>query len=449
MNIMKQVILKVQNAKKGDIGRTIIRIDQKAMEMLKIQTGDVIEIIGKEKSAGIAWPGYPQDNGLGIVRIDSRLQKNTGTRIDDTVEIRKVKAEPAQNIVLAPSSVKIRNNPRFESFVKRKLLNYPVTIDDYIFISIGITREIIFKVISMNPTEVCQIKMDTILKISEEVAEDYDNGKVYITFDDIGGLKSEIDEVRSIFDLALIKKLNIDVPRGILLVGPPGVGKTLLVQAIANNSEYHFISIVATEIIQKYRGESEEKLRDIFQEANEKAPSIIFFDHIDAIAVKIQKEVNENYNYTIHRVVTQLMGLMDGLLPNKDVIVLATTHRLDLIEPALLRPGRFDKIIHIPLPDFNGRIKIFEIHTQKLHIDDDVLIKELAELSNDFTGADIKGVCQFAMINAAKRNIPDTGAEIEEISDEEVGKIKINKQDFLSAIKEVTERLDLVPHGDD
>jgi transitional endoplasmic reticulum ATPase len=329
--------------------------------------------------------------------------------------------------------------------VKRKLLNYPVTVDDFIFISIGISKEIIFKVISMKPDEVCQIKMDTILTINEETIEDYDNGKVYITFDVIGGLKSEIDEVRNIFELALIKKLNIDIPRGILLVGPPGTGKTLLSRAIANTYEYNFISIVSPEIIQKYRGDSEKKLRDIFQEANEKAPSIIFFDHIDAIATKIQEEVSENYNYTEHRIVTQLLGLMDGLLPNKDVIVLATTHRLDLIEPALLRPGRFDKIIHLSLPDLHSRIEIYEIHTRNLHLDDDVSLEELAELSNNFTGADIKVVCQFATINAAKRTIPDIGSENKEISDEEIEKIVINKQDFLSTINEVAERIDSIP----
>jgi len=162
------VTLRVQKAKKRDIGRNIIRIDPKTMEKLSIQTGDVIEVVGKKQSAGIAWPSYPQDNGLGIVRVDSRLQKNTGTRIDDTLEIRKVKTEVAQNVVLAPSSVKIRNNPRFESFVKRKLNNYPITVDDFIFISIGISREITFKVISMRPNEVCQIKQETVLNISDK-----------------------------------------------------------------------------------------------------------------------------------------------------------------------------------------------------------------------------------------------------------------------------------------
>ncbi len=446
---MEPVVLDVKNAKKRDIGRNIIRIDQKIMEKLNIQTGDVIELIGKKNSAGIAWPSFPQDNGRGIVRIDSRLQKNTGTNVNDKIEIRKIRAVPAQKIVLAPCSVKISNNPRFESFVKRKLNNYPITVDDYIFTSIGIKRELTFKVIKLEPNRVCIIKQETKLKIDENLVEDYGIGKILITFDDIGGLEREINEVRKIIELSLIKKLNIEMPKGILFVGPPGVGKTLLAKAIANNFEYIFISIVASDIIEKYRGESEKKLRRLFQEAQDKAPSIIFIDHIDSIAIKLQKQVTEDYNYEAHRIVTQLMGLMDGLHPSKGVLVLGATHRLDLIEPALLRPGRFDKIIHFSLPDFEGRAKIYEIHTRNLKLENEVSLKELAERSNNFTGADIKGVCQLATINSAKRNIPDLGSEIEQISDEEIQKIKINKQDFFIAIKEITERLDIIPRRED
>ena len=189
------ITLRVQKAKKRDIGRNIIRIDPKTMEKLKIQTGDVIAVVGKKESAGTAWPSYPQDNGLGIVRFDSRLQKNTGSRIDDTIEVRRVKAEAAQNVVLAPSNFPIKNNPRFESFVKRKLNNYPITIDDFIFISIGISREITFKVINMRPSGVCTIKPETALHISEHITEDEERGADYVTYEEIGGLDREIQRV--------------------------------------------------------------------------------------------------------------------------------------------------------------------------------------------------------------------------------------------------------------
>ncbi|MDX1797963.1 MAG: AAA family ATPase, partial [Candidatus Lokiarchaeia archaeon] len=266
------VTLRVQKAKKRDIGRNIIRIDPKTMEKLNIQTGDVISVIGKKESAGIAWPSYPQDNGLGIVRVDSRLQKNTGSRIDDTIEIRKVKAETAQHVVLAPSNFSIKIDPRLESFVKRKLNNYPITMDDYIFISIGISREITFKVISIRPKGICVIKQDTILNLSEKIIEEEEKGLTYITYEDVGGLDKEIQRVREMVELplrhpSLFKRLGIDPPKGVLLRGPPGCGKTLLARAVANESEAHFISINGPEIMSKFYGESEKKLRKLFNEA--------------------------------------------------------------------------------------------------------------------------------------------------------------------------------------
>jgi transitional endoplasmic reticulum ATPase len=314
-NAEEKITLRVQKAKKRDIGRNIIRIDPKTMEKLNIQTGDVIALYGKKESAGIAWPSYPQDNGLGIIRIDSRLRKNTGTSIDDTIELRKVNAQAAQSLVLAPTSFKFpKTNPRFETFVKRKLNNYPVTLDDYIFISIGISREITFKVISMKPNGVCTIKPDTQLHISEQVTEDEEKGAFYVTYEEVGGLDREIQRVREMVELplrhpSLFKRLGIDPPKGVLLRGPPGCGKTLLARAVANESEAHFISINGPEIMSKFYGESEKKLRKIFDEAEEKSPSIIFIDEIDAIAPKRETVTGE----VERRVVAQLLALMDGL----------------------------------------------------------------------------------------------------------------------------------------
>ncbi len=435
---MPIVTLRIQKAKKRDIGRNIIRIDPKTMEKLKIQTGDIIAVNGKKESAGIAWPSYPQDNGLGIVRVDSRLQKNSGTRIDDTIEIRKVKAEVAQNVVLAPSNFPIKNNPRFESFVKRKLNNYPITIDDYIFISIGISREITFKVISMRPNGVCIIKQDTILNISDRITEEAETGIKYISYEDVGGLDREIQRVREMVELplrhpSLFKRLGIDPPKGVLLRGPPGCGKTLLAKAVANESEAHFISINGPEIMSKFYGESEKKLRKLFIEAEEKSPSIIFIDEIDAIAPKRETVTGE----VERRVVAQLLALMDGLHGRGRVIVIGATNRPNSLDPALRRPGRFDREIEIKVPNEKGRREVFQIHTRNMPLDKKISLKEFSQITHGFVGADISAVCREAAMSALRRYLPKIDLESEVIDPELLEQIEVTKEDFEDALKEV------------
>ena len=432
------VTLRVQKAKKRDIGRNIIRIDPKTMEKLNIQTGDVIAVNGKKESAGIAWPSYPQDNGLGIVRVDSRLQKNTGTRIDDTIEILKVKAEVAQNVVLAPSNFPIKNNPRFESFVKRKLNNYPITLDDFIFISIGISREITFKVISMRPNGVCIIKQDTILNISDRITEEADTGFKYISYEDVGGLDREIQRVREMVELplrhpSLFKRLGIDPPKGVLLRGPPGCGKTLLAKAVANESEAHFISINGPEIMSKFYGESEKKLRKIFIEAEEKSPSIIFIDEIDAIAPKRETVTGE----VERRVVAQLLALMDGLHGRGKVIVIGATNRPNSLDAALRRPGRFDREIEIKVPNEKGRREVFQIHTRNMPLDKKISLKEFSQITHGFVGADISAVCREAAMSALRRYLPKIDLESDMIDPELLEQIEVTKEDFEEALKEV------------
>ncbi len=433
-----KIILRVQKAKKRDIGRNIIRIDQQAMERLNIKTGDVIALYGKKESAGIAWPSYPQDRGLGIIRIDSRLRKNTGTSIDDTIEIRKVKAQPAQSIVLAPASMKIKLNPKFENFVKRRLNNYPVTIDDYIYISIGISREIAFKVISLRPNSVCLIKPETQLHISESVTEIEEGTSTYVTYEDVGGLDREIQRVREMVELplkhpSLFKRLGIDPPKGVLLRGPPGCGKTLLAKAVANESEAHFISINGPEIMSKFYGESEKKLRKIFVEAEEKSPSIIFIDEIDAIAPKRETVTGE----VERRVVAQLLALMDGLHSRGQVIVIGATNRPNSLDPALRRPGRFDREIEIKVPNEKGRLEIFQIHTRNMPLDKKVSLKEFASITHGFVGADISAVCREAAMSALRRYLPKINLDSEFIDPELLEQIVVTKEDFENALKEV------------
>jgi transitional endoplasmic reticulum ATPase len=432
------VTLRVQKAKKRDIGRNIIRIDPKTMEKLNIQTGDVISITGKKESAGIAWPSYPQDNGLGIVRVDSRLQKNTGTRIDDTIEIRKVKAEIAQHVVLAPSNFSIKIDPRLESFVKRKLNNYPITMDDYIFISIGISREITFKVISMRPKGVCVIKQDTILNLSDRIIEEEERGYNYITYEDIGGLDKEMQRVREMVELplrhpSLFKRLGIDPPKGVLLRGPPGCGKTLLARAVANESEAHFISINGPEIMSKFYGESEKKLRKLFIEAEEKSPAIIFIDEIDAIAPKRETVTGE----VERRVVAQLLALMDGLHGRGKVIVIGATNRPNSLDPALRRPGRFDREIEIKVPNEKGRREIFQIHTRNMPLDKKISLKEFSQITHGFVGADISAVCREAAMSALRRYLPKIDLESEVIDPELLEQIEVTQEDFNDALKEI------------
>ncbi|MFX0031627.1 MAG: CDC48 family AAA ATPase [Candidatus Hodarchaeota archaeon] len=435
----KRITLRVQKAKKRDIGRNIIRIDPKTMEELNIQTGHKIALIGKKESVGIAWPSYPQDNGLGIIRIDSRLRKNTGTSIDDTLEIRKVKVVPAQSIVLAPTSVKMKVNPRFETFVKRKLNNYPLTLDDYIYISIGISREIAFKVISLRPEGFCEIKPETQLHISEHITEEEERGAEYVTYEDVGGLDREIQRVREMVELplrhpSLFKRLGIDPPKGVLLRGPPGCGKTLLARAVANESEAHFISINGPEIMSKFYGESEKKLRKIFEEAEEKNPSIIFIDEIDAIAPKRETVTGE----VERRVVAQLLALMDGLHSRGRVIVIGATNRPNSLDSALRRPGRFDREIEIKVPNEKGRREIFQIHTRNMPLDKKVSLKEYANITHGFVGADISAVCREAAMSALRRYLPEIDLESEMIDPELLEKIVVTKEDFDEALKEVT-----------
>jgi len=433
-----KVSLRVQEAKKRDIGRNIARIDQETMERLDIKEGDVIALVGKKESAGIAWPSYPQDSGLGIIRIDSRLKKNIGTSIDETIQIKKVKVHSAQNIVLAPISVKIKSNPRFETFVKRKLSNYPVTIDDFIFISIGISREITFKVISMRPSGICTIKPETSLHISEHITEDEERGTDYVTYEDVGGLDREIQRVREMVELplrhpSLFKRLGIDPPKGVLLRGPPGCGKTLLAKAVANESEAYFISINGPEIMSKFYGESEKKLRKIFIEAEEKSPSIIFIDEIDAIAPKRETVTGE----VERRVVAQLLALMDGLHSRGKVIVIGATNRPNSLDPALRRPGRFDREIEIKVPNEKGRREVFQIHTRNMPLDKKISLKEFANITHGFVGADISAVCREAAMAALRRYLPQIDLDSEIIDPELLEQIEVTKADFEEALKEV------------
>jgi len=439
-----RVNLRVQEAKKRDIGRNIARIDQETMEKLDIKTGDIIALVGKKESAGIAWPSYPQNSGLGIICIDSRLIKNTGTYIDDTIQIRKVKIHSAQKIVLAPISFKYKSNPRFETFVKRKLNNYPVAIGNSLLISIGISREISFKVINLKPKGICTVKPETILQIREYITEDEETAIDHVKYEDIGGLNEEIMEIREIIELpskipSLNTKFKIKLPRGILLYGPPGCGKSLLTKAISNESDVFFISIDGPEIMSKFYGESERKLREKFKKAEDRSPSIIFIDNLDVIAPKRDEKTGD----VEKRVVAQLLSLMDGLHSKREVNVIGITNKIELLEPALLSPGRFDRIIEINLPEEKSREEIFRIHTRGIPLEKSVSIQELAESTQNFSGADISGVCKESLIFALRRILPQLELDSEEIDSKLLKQIEITPNDFDQALKKISKNVKL------
>ncbi|MHA1822029.1 MAG: CDC48 family AAA ATPase [Promethearchaeota archaeon] len=434
----KKLRLRVLEARKRDVGRSIIRLDSDTMEELGLSTGDIVEIEGRKKSAAIAWPSYPQDQGLGIVRIDARLRKNAEINIDEEVTISKADAKDAKVVVLTPYQVKIKSNPKFESFVKRKLLSYPVTKDDLIYINIAISREIAFKVTSIKPNAICIIKGSTQLHISESTHEEIPEGISYITYENVGGLDHEIQRIREMVELPLkhpelFKRLGIEPPKGVLLRGPPGCGKTLLAKAVANESEAHFISINGPEIMSKFYGESEKKLRSLFKEAEEKAPTIIFIDEIDAIAPKRETVTGE----VERRVVAQMLALMDGLQSRGRVMIIGATNRPNALDPALRRPGRFDREIEIKVPNEKGRLEILQIHTRNMPLASDVNLEEFAKQTHGYVGADLASLCRESAMAALRRYLPEINLDEEEIPIEVLEKIEIRKNDFEIAKKEI------------
>src|SRR5271157_3521435 len=427
--------LKVTEARQRDVGRSIIRIDPEAMDALGVKTGDIVEVMGKKKTSAIAWPAYPQDQGLGIIRIDGRIRKNASVSLGEDVKITRARKVSAKSVILAPTNTKLRSDSRFESFVKRKMLNLPVTKGDSIFISIGIGHEISFTVMNARPSGTVIIRQNTTLHVSENpIEEETPSGIPIITYEDIGGLEEEIQAIREMVELPLkhpelFKKLAIDPPKGVLLRGPPGCGKTLLAKAVANESEAHFIAINGPEIMSKFYGESEKRLRQYFIEAEEHAPSIIFIDEIDAIAPKREDVTGE----VERRVVAQMLALMDGLKSRGKVIIIGATNRPNAVDPALRRPGRFDREIEIRVPTQQGRLEIFQIHTRKMPLSVDIQLEQLAGKTHGFVGADIAAYCREAGMAAMRRYLPQIDLDAEIIPQEFLDTMEILPVDFEEA----------------
>ena len=426
--------LKVLEAYTRDVGRGVARIDYDSMEALNASTGDVIEIKGKRRTVAKCLPLYPSDEGKGIIRIDGLGRNNSGIAIGDTISVRKIKAVAAEKIVVAPLEA---IPPIDERYLADALESVPLIKGDNVMVPYFGGR-LTFQVIGVTPgADAVLVTQKTVFHIAEK--GETLRGVPQVTYEDIGGLTDEIKKVREMIELPLrhpeiFEKLGIEAPKGVLLYGPPGTGKTLLAKAVANESNAHFISISGPEIMSKFYGESEARLREIFKEAREKAPSIIFVDEIDSIAPKREEVTGE----VERRVVSQMLSLMDGLEARGKVIVISATNRPNAIDPALRRPGRFDREIEIKVPDKKGRKDILAIHSRNMPLSDDVNIDKISAISHGYVGADLEYLCKEAAMKCLRRLLPILNLEEEKIPPETLDKLIVNHEDFTKALIEVT-----------
>ncbi|HZB64827.1 MAG TPA: CDC48 family AAA ATPase [Nitrososphaeraceae archaeon] len=432
--------LKVAEAEQRDIGRKIVRIDPDAAQSLNVMTGDALELSSFGNNAVLlSWPGRDKDRGTGLVRIDGYTRNKLDVGIGDTIEVKKVESKDAKSITFAPTEpLRIIGA---EQYLAESLNGQLMTKGDIIPLSV-MGQRIDLVVISTDPSGPIIINDATKVTVSEDSAKAIQatqEGKVpSITYEDIGGIRNEIARVREMIELPLrhpelFKRLGVEAPKGVLLHGPPGTGKTLLARAVANETNANFYSIGGPEIMSKYYGESEEKLRNVFEQAEKNAPSIVFIDEIDSIAPK-REEVSGEVE---RRIVAQLLSLMDGLKSRGKVVVIGATNRVNAIDPALRRPGRFDRELEIGVPDREGRLEILQIHTRGMPLAKDVNLEKLADISHGFVGADLQSLSKEAGMRSLRRILPNIDLSSESIPSDTLRKIIVTMNDFMDVIKEM------------
>ena len=438
------VQLKVGGVKPDDAGRGIARVDKEAMRELGVVSGDVIEIEGERKTVAKVWPGYSQDTGNGVIRIDGETRSSAGVGIDDNVVVSQVDASEADSVTVAPTqSVRIRGSQAYmERLLKEKLEGRAVTKGQRMKVGL-LNTPLVFAVTSTSPSGTVVIGEGTDVNWNNEpVAEEDFEGErgdvPDVTYEDIGGLQEELDQVREMIELPLrhpelFENLGIEPPKGVLLHGPPGTGKTMIAKAVANEVDANFETVSGPEIMSKYYGESEEQLREIFEEAEENAPTVIFIDEIDSIAPS-RDEVSGEVE---RRVVAQLLSLMDGLEARGDVIVIAATNRVDAVDNALRRGGRFDREIEVGVPDRDGRLEILQIHSRSMPLAEDVDLGEYADQTYGFVGADIASLTKEAAMSALRRVRPRIDIDEEEIPAEVLEDLEVTVEDFEYAMSAV------------
>ena len=442
MNKTRELRLTVAEAKQRDVGRKIVRLSRKAMAKLGVSTGDFVEIEGPQGTTiAQVWPAYPGDEDKDIIRIDGMLRSSIGVGVGDIVTVRKAAVEPATRVVLAPTEP-IRFGPDFQDYVRQYLLRKPLSRGEVIVIPIfGMALK--FVVVAVQPAQRVYVTESTNIEIrAEPVREEVLERQRRIpkvTWEDIGDLEEAKQKIREIVELPLkrpelFKHLGIEPPKGILLYGPPGTGKTLLAKALANEIGAYFIAINGPEIMSKFYGESEQRLREIFREAEENSPAIIFIDEIDSIAPRREEVTGE----VEKRVVSQLLTLMDGLKERGKVIVIGATNRPEAVDPALRRPGRFDREIEIPPPDKRARREILAVHTRNMPLAEDVDLDKLAEMTHGYTGADLAALVKEAAMAALRRFISQGKIDLtRSIPTEKLRELKVTMKDFLEGLKSI------------
>jgi transitional endoplasmic reticulum ATPase len=435
IDMAEEYTLKVGEARPSDVGRGIARVDQAILYNAGWQAGDVLSITGKKKTAALLLPGYPEDTGTGIVRIDGNIRRNAGVSIDDRVPVKIIKSAPAGKVVFAPT-VPLRITGG-EEYLRRYLDGRVLTRGDVIEISV-MGRKIELVATKISPaTDAVIIGDRTGIEISEKPAKE-ERAIPRITYEDIGGLGPEIKKIREMIELPmkhpeLFERLGVEAPKGVLLHGPPGTGKTLLARALASETNSHFQTLSGPEIMSKYYGESEERLREIFKEAEEEAPSIIFIDEIDSIAPKREEVTGE----VERRIVAQLLAVMDGLESRGKVVVIGATNRPDALDQALRRPGRFDREIEIGVPNREARLEVLQIHARGMPLAEDVNLEKLADITHGFVGADIAALAREAGMRALRRIVPELDLDVESIPAEILNKIEVVNEDFVDALREL------------
>jgi transitional endoplasmic reticulum ATPase len=441
--VMPEVQLRVDSAYPGDQGGGKARLDPETMLLLKISPGDLVAIEGKRRTVAKVWRALVEDWNQRKIRIDNFTRLNAGVSIGDTVKVVKIADEvEAKRVVLAPpedlpKKIPIANNPH----VVNGLIDFPVAKNDSVPIMLGLPfiqpQIVAFKVVEIEPEEAVIITKNTSIEFSDKPAAGFEGIKRF-SYEDIGGLKDELQRLRETIELPLrhpelFQKLGIEPPKGVLLYGPPGTGKTLIAKAVASESGAHFISIAGPEVISKYYGESEQRLREVFEEARENSPSIIFIDELDSIAPRREEVTGE----VERRVVAQLLTMMDGLEERGQVVVIGATNRVDAIDAALRRPGRFDREIEIGVPSELDRIEILKIHTRGMPLAEDVRIEVLSQQTHGFVGADLAALAREAAIRALRRYLPDLDLDAEEVPAEVLDSLRVLASDFRSAQRDV------------
>jgi transitional endoplasmic reticulum ATPase len=440
--------LTVKPLKQKDAGRGLAAIDRTAMAELDLENGDYIVIESDGRAVARVWPGYPEDDGRGVVRIDGRLRGEADVGVDDTVEVQKAEVNPARSVTVAlPQNLRVRGN--VGPMIHNNLSGQAITEGQTVPVSFGLGplssmsgQKIPLKVASTDPAGTVVVTENTDVQVTDEPAEQItgtgrgDAEAPDVTYEDIGGLDRELEQVREMVELPmrhpeLFETLGIEPPKGVLLHGPPGTGKTLMARAVANEIDAYFTDISGPEIMSKYYGESEEQLREVFDEAEENAPAIVFIDEIDSIAPKR----GETQGDVERRVVAQLLSLMDGLEERGQVIVIGATNRVDAVDPALRRGGRFDREIEIGVPDRDGRKEILQVHTRGMPLSEDIDLDQYAESTHGFVGADLESLAKESAMNALRRIRPELNLESDEIDAEVLEHLEVTEDDFKHALR--------------